>query len=213
MPKLSYSSEKWGCGATIELDNKDVVIVSIDRGEVLVRQSDIHQGLLKAIIRIRTGPALYRSKNRHKNAKTAEALDLMFRQKVPALSFRNPVLIAFAKAVWHCLSAEEVENTLRSCEPPPQEQWSSSWDFTDESSFYTNALRPDWKKIYIERGSALYTVIFSDDKKTKKFLTKNEVTTWPAQSNELFEAENKPYRIVRLANMDGDPVWERRKNG
>ena len=62
VPKLTYSSEKLGCGATIELDNKDVIIVSIDRGEVLVRQQEIQKGLLKNVTGSWIGIDLYRSR-------------------------------------------------------------------------------------------------------------------------------------------------------
>jgi hypothetical protein len=41
-------------------------------------------------------------------AKTAASLDTMFPEKTPALKFRNPVLSAFANAVWHCSSTAEV---------------------------------------------------------------------------------------------------------
>jgi hypothetical protein len=213
MPKLLFSSEKWGCGATIELDNKDVVIVTIDRGELLVRKSSRHEGLLKSITESRAGQGLHRSKNNYKNAKMAEALDIMFPQKVPELSFKNPVLGAFAKAVWHCSSVSEVEKTLRDCEPPAEETWTSSWQLTDEYSFYSLALHPSWKETYIKRGGALYIVVLSDGRKVKKLLTKEEVNTWPARSNEVFEADNKSYRILRLETLDGVTVWEWRESG
>ena len=100
---------------------------------------------------------------------------------------------------------------MRSCEA--QEQFSSPWQLTDEGSFYAGALRPNWKTTYVDRGSTLYVVIFSDGGKTKRLLSKEEVTTWPTASNALFVHESKPFRIVRLENLDGDAVWEGQKGG
>ena len=37
MPKLVYSSEKLGCGATIELDSGDTCMISVAQSGVLVR--------------------------------------------------------------------------------------------------------------------------------------------------------------------------------
>jgi hypothetical protein len=37
MPRLVFSSEKVGCGATIELDNGDTCMISVAQAGVLVR--------------------------------------------------------------------------------------------------------------------------------------------------------------------------------
>jgi TPR repeat protein len=112
MPRLLRSSETAGCGATIELDNKDVVFVSIAQTGVLVRLINIRGGLIKNIMSNLFGPTLYNEKNVFKNAKTAEALSTIFPEETSFLSFKNPVLTAFANAIWHCSSAAEVSIVL-----------------------------------------------------------------------------------------------------
>jgi hypothetical protein len=63
MPKLLWSSEKLGCGATIELDTKEVVIVSIARTGVLVRLTN------KNFMGSFFGPKLYNESNVYKMSK------------------------------------------------------------------------------------------------------------------------------------------------
>ena len=57
------------------------------------------------------GPKLYNERNVYKNAKTAQSLSIIY-PELPALTFKNPVLTAFANAIWHCRSAAEVSVTL-----------------------------------------------------------------------------------------------------
>ena len=111
MPKLLRSSETAGCGATIELDNKEIVFVSVAQTGVLVRVIDVKRGIIKAFLSNFFGPNLYNEKNVYKNAVTAKELSGAFPEQA-ALSFRNPVLTAFANAIWHCTSAADVATTL-----------------------------------------------------------------------------------------------------
>ncbi len=108
MPKLLRSSETAGCGATIELDNGEVVYVSIAQTGVLVRRWDMNGGLIKSLLRNFFGPKLYNENSVYKNAQTARALSLIYPEQAPQLSFKNPVLAAFSNAIWHCSSAAEV---------------------------------------------------------------------------------------------------------
>ncbi len=213
MPKLLYSSEKWGCGVTIQLDNKDVIIVSIDQGELLVRNKDHREGFLKTITSNLNGPAIYRSKNQYKTAKIAEHLDIAFREDIPGVVLHNPVLSSFAKAICQCSSADEVELLLHKFEPSVEEVKALAWSVTNDDtlSFYKLALSHDWKKTL--RGCNLYNVILSDDRIVRKFLTRDELATWPSGANKQFEVDHKPLRIVRLENLDGVTVWEWRKSG
>jgi hypothetical protein len=112
MPRLLRSSETAGCGATIELDNKEVVFVSIAQTGVLVRLWNMRGGLVRSLMSNWFGPNLYNEKNVYKNARTAQALSIMFPEQIPSLSFKNPVLTAFANAIWHCSSAAEVSVVL-----------------------------------------------------------------------------------------------------
>lgn len=112
MPKLLRSSETAGCGATIELDNSEVVYVSIAQTGVLVRRWDMNGGLIKSLLSNFFGPKLYNESSVYKNAQTAQALSLIYPEQAPQLSFKNPVLAAFSNAIWHCSSAAEVCTTL-----------------------------------------------------------------------------------------------------
>src|SRR5882757_829319 len=101
MPRLVYSNERFGCGATIELDSEDVCA----QAGVLVRSS--RKGFFTAVFGSILGATLY-NENVYLAGKTAASLDTIFPDKIPALKFRNPVLSAFANAIWHCSSAAEV---------------------------------------------------------------------------------------------------------
>ena len=69
MPKLSYSSETVGCGATIELDSTEICIVSIARSGVLVQSHK--KGIFLGGLR---GAKLYSETDIYKATKTALAL-------------------------------------------------------------------------------------------------------------------------------------------
>jgi hypothetical protein len=112
MPTLLRSSETAGCGATIELDNAEVVFVSIAQTGVLVRLINLRGGLIKNLMSNWLGPTLYNEKNVFKNGKTAQELSSMFPEGTSPLYFKNPVLTAFANAIWHCSSAAEVSIVL-----------------------------------------------------------------------------------------------------
>lgn len=112
MPKLLRSSETAGCGATIELDNGEVVYVSIAQTGVLVRRWDMNGGLIKSLLSNFFGPKLYNESSVYKNAQTARALSLIYPEQASPLSFQNPVLAAFSNAIWHCSSAAEVCTVL-----------------------------------------------------------------------------------------------------
>jgi hypothetical protein len=199
-------NENWGCDAGIMLDSRDAVVVSIVRGELFVRQH--RESLWKTLAQSVTGRGLHISHDTYKNAKMAKVLDAMFPQRVPGLSAKNPVLSAFANAIWHCPSVREVEMLFRSCEPPPDEASTSPWRSTDEYAFYALALQPNWRETFIEGGYALYTVVWADDKKDKKLLRKEVVSAWAKEVNEGLAADNKPYRIMRLETSDGVTVWK-----
>ena len=112
MPNLLRSSETAGCGATIELDSKEVVYVSIAQSGVIVRLWDMHGGFFKNFMTNFTGPLLYNEKNVYKNAQTGMQLKLRFPQQAPELNFKNPVLSAFSNAIWNCASAARVAAVL-----------------------------------------------------------------------------------------------------
>jgi hypothetical protein len=112
LPNLLRSSETAGCGATIELDNGEIVYVSIAQSGVLVRKRGMNGGLIKSLLSNFFGPKLYDESSVYKNAQTARALSLIYPEQASPLSFKNPVLAAFSNAIWHCSSAAEVCTVL-----------------------------------------------------------------------------------------------------
>jgi hypothetical protein len=116
MPRLVFSSEKVGCGATIQLDNGDTYLVSVAQSGVLVRS--YKKGFLSGLFGSFFGPILYNEENVYRAAKTAAALHSKNPQ-VAILQFQNPVLTAFANAVWHCSSAADVAITINEAVDQP----------------------------------------------------------------------------------------------
>src|ERR1700688_1132188 len=110
MPKLIYSSETLGCGATIELESGDICLVSVAQAGVLVRS--YRKGFFGRIVGTFFGPILYNEKNVYLAAKTAMALSTLFPKQHPSLVFKNPVLGAFANAIWNCFSPGQVAIVL-----------------------------------------------------------------------------------------------------
>ncbi len=108
MPKLLFSTETHGCGATIKLDSGEVVYVSIAQMGVLVRLMDLSGGLIRKLISNFFGAKLYSESDVYKNAQTCEALSRLYPEQAEALRFKNPVLAVFSNAIWHCSSAAEV---------------------------------------------------------------------------------------------------------
>ena len=72
MPRLVFSSERAGCGATIELDNGDTCLISVSQAGVLVRS--YRKGFFSAIVGSFFGPTLYNEKNAYLAAKTAASV-------------------------------------------------------------------------------------------------------------------------------------------
>lgn len=58
------------------------------------------------------GATLYNEKNVYIAGRTAAALFVLFPQIWTPVTFKNPVLSAFANAVCHCSTAAEVATTL-----------------------------------------------------------------------------------------------------
>ncbi|MGP0059165.1 MAG: hypothetical protein ACLPID_07755 [Beijerinckiaceae bacterium] len=114
MPKLVYSSETVGCGATIELDSTEICIISVAQSGVLVRshKKQSQKWILGRLLGSFYGSKIYNQTDVYKAAKTALALADLYPEPNASLVFQNPVLSAFANAVWHCSSAAEVSVVL-----------------------------------------------------------------------------------------------------
>jgi hypothetical protein len=140
MPKLLRSSETAGCGATIELDNSEVVFVSIAQTGVLVRLINLKGGPIRNLMSNWLGPTLYNERNVFKNAEAAQALSIQFPEGAPSLPFKNPVLTAFANAIWHCSSAAEVSIVLNEALAAPRSRADRLADFDFDKCPITRAL-------------------------------------------------------------------------
>jgi len=114
MPKLINHSEKFGCGATIGLDSGETCLISVAQAGVLVRS--YKKGVIATLVGSFLGPKLYDETNVYKAAATAMALDTIYPDYQVPIRFKNPVLGAFANAVWQCSTAAEVGVILNTAE-------------------------------------------------------------------------------------------------
>ncbi|MGD1088786.1 MAG: hypothetical protein ABR955_08695, partial [Verrucomicrobiota bacterium] len=109
MPKLLYSTETHGCGATIKLDNQETCMVSCARSSVLVKS---YQGRFGQFWINFFGAVLYNEKVLYKAAQTSMALDILFPENRLPTTFSDPVLNAFANAIWQCSTGGEISRVL-----------------------------------------------------------------------------------------------------
>lgn len=203
MPKLLRSSETASYGATIELDNGEVVYVSIAQIGVLVRKWDMSGGLIKTLLSNFFGPKLYTESSVYKNAQTARALSMMYPEQAPPLRFKNPLLAAFSNAIWHCASAAEVCVTLNEAATKiPQLEQDADMAALQSAFDAANNWPP---KRPPKMTPATYQVLYSDGVTQETRLMPAEVERWVAESNKA--DANKPYRIVRVVDPQGHVVW------
>lgn len=104
MAKLTrfMDHDRRGRWANLVMDNGDPCWIGIAQTGVLVKKSRV--GLF--------GAKLYEQKNLYEAAKTAQALDSLYPQKLTPPEMWNPVLVAFANAVLHCRDLGEVTRVL-----------------------------------------------------------------------------------------------------
>lgn len=209
MPKLVYSSETRGCGATIQLDNDDICMISIARTGVLVRT--YRPGFINRVIGSLWGATLFNETNLYKCAMTARVLMEQIPENIPALNFKNPVLSAFAHVVWSCSSAGEVAVRLNDAfydggraSPQPGEAPQQPLKANERRLHDARNWPP---KRPPERTPAPYRVIYSDDVSQEWDLTPAEIDRWAAGSNRDFEEKGKDYRIKRIIDAQGTVVW------
>jgi hypothetical protein len=103
--ELVHWSEMIGRGATMKLRSGEICLVSVARSGVLVKAT---RGRFIGFF----GTVLYNEKNAYKVVQTVMALDALFPVKIAAVTFRNPILTAYANAIWQCSTAAEVAITL-----------------------------------------------------------------------------------------------------
>lgn len=106
MPTLLYfadpSNRRPGRGATIRLDSGEPCLLSIAQSGVMVKKS--RYGWF--------GVTLYNERNVYQASETAMALGFLFPDNLLPDGFSEPVLMAFANAIWHCANCTEVATTL-----------------------------------------------------------------------------------------------------
>jgi hypothetical protein len=208
MPTLLRSSETMGCGATIKLDNGEVVWVSIARVGVLVRHWGMSGGFFKTFLNSIVGATLYNEKNVYKGAQTAMALRLEFPDRAPELPrFKNPALSSFANAIWHCKSAAQVSIVFNEAAAKlPAEEMA---DTAALLSAFEAAKNYEPPKRPPKMTPGTYHVIWSDGIKQEIRFVPAEIQQWVADSNKFEADKGKDHRVVRVVDLQGRIVWGR----
>jgi len=117
MPKLLYSNETHGCGATIKLDSQETCMVSCAQSGVLVKS---YRGRFGQFWINFCGSVLYNERIVSKAAETAMALEILFPVSLLPVKFENHVLNAFANAIWQCSTATEVSRVVHQAANPEE---------------------------------------------------------------------------------------------
>ncbi len=170
-------------------------MVSLAQSGAVVR---LKRGLLGSLF----GPVLYREKSLYKAASTGIMLALEYPDKAPLFpQFKNPMLASYANTVWHCPTAAAVAVAINQAAQRAERE-----DVTDAAGMLAAF---ESARIYKPSGPRplTCTAIFSDGKTQETHLMAYEVTTWPVESNSLFERERRPYRIIRIVNEGGLTLW------
>jgi hypothetical protein len=101
----------------MKLCSNEICMVSVARSGVLVKASKMGRFRRRSVGFF--AAVLYNEKDLFKAAQTALTLEGLFPKRIP-VTFNNPVLGAYANAIWKCSSAAEVCVTLNNpTERPP----------------------------------------------------------------------------------------------
>lgn len=198
MPKLIFSTETMGCGATIRVDSGEEIMVSVANADVRVRST---KGFLGSFF----GAILYEEKNVYKNVQTGLSLRLSYPNQAPELEFQNPILKAFSNAIWQCKTAAEVCVVLNEAASKVPSAREAAYGVTLQEAFI-EASKPR-PKLLPEETPATYRIDYSDGVNADRELIPFEIRTWAEKSNDMFSRESKPFRIVRIVDSDGKTVW------
>jgi hypothetical protein len=106
------SNGRPGLGATIRLDSGEPCLMSIAPGWVRVKRS--RMGLF--------GRTLYNVRNVQKTAETAKALTYLYPDSLLPTGFTDPTLCAFANAILHCATCNDVATVLNEAVTRADEQ-------------------------------------------------------------------------------------------
>ena len=200
MPELFHVDEKHGCGATIKLDTGEHCLVSLAQWGVIVR-SYRSDSFLKGDFGSFFGPILFEERGLYEVVKIAMLLDIEYADASSPLKLQNPILYAFAKAISMCVSDKHVGVVLNEAKSKVQN--------------VTNILATlHWVNQRSKTGKAeqklqtpSYGVIFSDDPTQGRDLTQSEIQSWADMSNNLFEENGFPCRILQIVGENGAILW------
>jgi hypothetical protein len=171
---------------------------------VLVRKWDIGGGFFKGMMSNFFGPKLYNESSVYKNAETAKALKMLFPKAEPELpQFNNPVLSAFATAIWNCRSAAEVCTMLNEAV--------AKAGGLDEDAVFDAELQIAFERAKSSTPGNInvktYNVIFTDGKRQETRFVPEEISGWVTRCNADAAKEDKPYRVVRVIDEGNRVVW------
>ena len=117
------------------------------------------------------------------------------------LCFNNPVLSAFANAIWHCSSVSEVCVVLNEAvkNAPQSDEEAEKAALQAAYNSATN-----WKPASRSSlGLETFKVIFSDGAEQEITHTRSKVDSWAAETNN----GQFPYRVVRILDAKDNIVW------
>jgi len=201
MPELFHVNEKHGCGATIKLDTGEHCLVSIAQWGVIVR-SYRSDSFLKGDFGSFFGPILFEERGLYEVVKIAMLLDIEYADASSPLELKNPILYAFAKAIWMCASDEHVSVVLNEAKSNAQKI-----ENIDVATLHWANQRSKTRKAAQKIQTPSYGVIFSDNPIQGRDLTQSEIQSWADVSNNLFEENGIPCRILQIVGKNGTILW------
>jgi hypothetical protein len=149
------------------------------------------------------GAKLYNETNIYKATKTALALAAMYPE--PSLAFKNPVLSAFANAVWHCSSAAQVCIVLNEAMAHAPQTEEDAEHLSGLLKAFQEANKKPPKRLP-EMTPATYVVVYSDGRRIEKCFVPMEIDEWIVRANADLDSRGE-CRIVRIIDANGKIVW------
>ena len=201
MPELFHIDEKHGCGATIKLDTGEHCLVSVAQWGIIVR-SYRSDSFLKGDYGSFFGPILFEERGLYEVIKIAMILDIEYADASSPLELKNPILYAFAKAISMCVSDEHVSVVLNEAKSNAQKM-----ENIDLATLHWANRRYKTRKAPQKLQTSSYGVIFSDDPIEDRDLTQSEIQSWADMSNNMFEENGIPCRILQIVGKNGTILW------
>jgi hypothetical protein len=207
MPTILHlaDSKRLGCGASVRFENGEPCTVSIAQSGVIVKKSE--GGLFGLLF----GPKLFAEKNAYTVSRCALALTYLFPERRFPDGISSLPLRAFLNAILHCSSPAEVAVTLNQAVWNAEKRLGRSLEEISVSnlpSWATQEPMDAFLKRYEEPKRPFvgtYQLIYSNGAAQERRFIPAEIDSWVTQSNE--DAADKPYRIVRVLDSNGNIVW------